>query len=318
MAAEALIGGAMALGNTILDSYWKERNISENWDMWHANNVYNSPENQVKRLRQAGLNPALSMQQGALSSGVSSSPPQPFTNNGVPSMDSVMEGLRISNESRLSRSQSAKLDQETEAERIRNKFALIRQVLDLRKLASDGSTSQAQARRYNREADLLSKEIDAYDEITESTVRANNARARLDDANAQLSELELKFKPDEWQKILRNLDKEGNRIDSAVRANDSQSALNYALKAVENARKDGLDIDNQKMRDTAEAYIDQKFAEADDAYYKSQKTAKEYHEGEWPARFMPSTDTFGRQQYYMRPSGSYRDTRVFVEQKKRK
>lgn len=297
----SVVGAAIDLGNTIYDSYWKERNISENWDMWHANNVYNSPENQVKRLRQAGLNPALAMQQGALGSGTSSSPPSPFSNTGVPSMGNIQEGLRIDNESRLARSQSAKLDQETEAERIRNKFAMIRQYLDLRKLASDGSLSASQTRRYNREADYLEKEINSYDAVTQSTIRANNAKARLDDANAQLQELEFKFKPDEWQKILRNLDKEGNRIDSAIRVNDSQAAYNYALEAVENARKEGLEIDNQLARDTADAYVDQKYSDAEYAAYKWQREAKIVSGGIYADKLPAKVDSEGYHSYHERP-----------------
>ena len=47
----ALIAAGAALGGTLLQSRL-------NKDSWQKNNEYNSPSNQIKRLREAGVNPA--------------------------------------------------------------------------------------------------------------------------------------------------------------------------------------------------------------------------------------------------------------------
>lgn len=60
-AAASLIGGAF--GNR---SRKKEAKRQRNWneDMWERQNAYNTPANQMKRLKDAGLNPALMYGQG--------------------------------------------------------------------------------------------------------------------------------------------------------------------------------------------------------------------------------------------------------------
>lgn len=276
MAAAALVG----LGTSLVDNFWNDyrtqRQQDQNWQMYMYNNQYNSPEQQVKRLRAAGINPAMAMTQGMLGSGNSSAPANSVDPKPVDS-SAVMEGLRISNESRLSRAQSAKLEQETEAERIRNKFALQREVTDLRlKLAQAGLT-EFQKRLIDREIAYKEKELSAFDDLTGSTVRMNNAKARLDEANAQYQEIITRFEPDKQKKILKNLDAEYENIMSAVRANDANAAYHYAEKALSNARKEGVDIDNQLARDTADAVVDKAFSEADNAYWSMRQSARTVH-----------------------------------------
>lgn len=78
---DALIGGGLNLASTKLNyEYSKklaEQQNSYNLDMWRMNNEYNSPQAQMKRFEQAGLNPNLIYGQG--SAGNSSSPPQMIT-----------------------------------------------------------------------------------------------------------------------------------------------------------------------------------------------------------------------------------------------
>lgn len=43
-----------------------QEDIQQQWDMWNAQNEYNTPVNQAKRLQAAGINPQLAMQDGNL------------------------------------------------------------------------------------------------------------------------------------------------------------------------------------------------------------------------------------------------------------
>lgn len=78
---DALIGGGLQLGASQLN-YQNQKKLAEqqnqfNLDMWRMNNEYNSPQAQMKRFEQAGLNPNLIYGQGT--AGNSSSPPQMTT-----------------------------------------------------------------------------------------------------------------------------------------------------------------------------------------------------------------------------------------------
>ena len=73
----ALIGavgaiGASALGASMNKSAAESSN-QQNYRNWIEQQKYNSPVNQVQRLRAAGINPAMALQQGAMDSGNASS-----------------------------------------------------------------------------------------------------------------------------------------------------------------------------------------------------------------------------------------------------
>lgn len=52
-----------------------QEDIKQQWDMWNAQNEYNTPVNQAKRLQAAGINPQLAMQDGNLGMASSMSVP---------------------------------------------------------------------------------------------------------------------------------------------------------------------------------------------------------------------------------------------------
>lgn len=60
--------GNDALGVT--DSMQRQQQYS--WDMWHANNTYNTPKAQMERLKEAGLNPMLVYGNGSVSGNTAS------------------------------------------------------------------------------------------------------------------------------------------------------------------------------------------------------------------------------------------------------
>lgn len=305
LTALAVIGAVSAIGSTIASIASANHQQRKQEEMWERNNAYNTPEEQAKRLRSAGFNPALAMENGLVDNGNSSSPagvvdPLNFESFGSQAAD----GMRIANEMKLANSQSAKLDSETEAQNWRNKFAGIREVLDIRKTASEIGENTMQGKKLMREADYLEKEINAYDEISRSQIRLNNANARKVEADADYQEIMNRFAPEQQKIITDNLNAENERIWSAVRANDAESALKYAQQALTNAQKHGVVLDNNIKNDAASAIVDSYFADADQKYYQSQISAKEYHEGAG-ARLLPSGGS-GHVKYYMRQSGTYK------------
>lgn len=78
---DALINGGLQLGAAKLN-YEYQKKLAEqqnayNLDMWRMNNEYNSPQAQMKRFEEAGLNPNLIYSQGT--AGNSAGPPQMVT-----------------------------------------------------------------------------------------------------------------------------------------------------------------------------------------------------------------------------------------------
>lgn len=309
----AVLGAVASIGSAMYDSYWKQEQIDQNWEIAHYNNEYNSPESQVRRLRAAGINPQLAMSNGAIGSGTSQASPPTLSSHSV-DMSSLLEGLRIDNESMLARSQSAKLDQETEAERIRNLFAMRKEAQSLKNLIASGRLTKAEERRAKRESDFLDEQIYWYGDVTQANIKSNQAKARLDDANSALLEIEAKFKPDEWKKVLRNLDLQGEAIRAQANSGNTQAALNIALKAVEESKKEGLDISNQLARDTADAYVDKAFSESEYAAYKWQHEAKIFQYGTYGDKMPMRSDDEGFNTYPERPELSKHHSTV----KKRK
>lgn len=86
----------------------KENSINRNWqeDMMDKQNAYNTPQEQMKRLQEAGINPATigmasgTVQGGNLSAGVGSSPTLPVSNLGSisGSLSQIMNAFKSGNE----------------------------------------------------------------------------------------------------------------------------------------------------------------------------------------------------------------------------
>ena len=77
MSVAAIAGAALGVGSSLagplLQNY--QQNKERRWQesMWNRENAYNTPANQVQRLRQAGLNPALASSNGNFQAGLAGS-----------------------------------------------------------------------------------------------------------------------------------------------------------------------------------------------------------------------------------------------------
>ena len=74
--AGAALGGIGSVASTLIGNSSNIQLAREQreWDykMWKENNEYNTPLNQMKRLRNAGINPGLAMSNGLMGNGLSS------------------------------------------------------------------------------------------------------------------------------------------------------------------------------------------------------------------------------------------------------
>lgn len=74
MAASAGLGAVQTAANSISQHANNQAQMKWNEEMMHYQNWYNSPNQQVKRMQQAGLNPALMYGRGSEGGGTSASP----------------------------------------------------------------------------------------------------------------------------------------------------------------------------------------------------------------------------------------------------
>lgn len=106
-AGSALIGSAFSSGQTKSQQAWsdKQRLAQEGFvrSMWNANNEYNTPVNQMKRLQDAGINPWMSLGQSQSASGQSTlagsagsapSAPTGFNYNPVDGISSIASAYK--------------------------------------------------------------------------------------------------------------------------------------------------------------------------------------------------------------------------------
>lgn len=150
--------------------------------MWNLNNEYNAPAAQVRRLRDAGLNPGIAMMNGIMSSGNS----QQTAGGQTPATvdyNPLAEGLRGSFEM-LSQREKTKaeirnMDANTNATNIRNKTQLLRDLADLNETISRTGNNNASKEYLIKQRDLLQKQIDAFDERNAAEVKRTQNEAKL-------------------------------------------------------------------------------------------------------------------------------------------
>lgn len=76
----SIVNGAANVASTLLQNRankkMQEKSFKHNTEMWHLNNQYNTPEMQMKRLRDAGLNPNLVYGSGTVTGNTSTQTPK--------------------------------------------------------------------------------------------------------------------------------------------------------------------------------------------------------------------------------------------------
>ena len=112
---------------------------------WREYLDYSDTKEQVKRMRSAGMNPALAMANGAIDSG---NPSSPAADTKYPTYDfsPIAQGMRDSvdlyQNYRLQNAQIDNMNAQTQNQRIRNNYEDRRQFLELVKIRNEGNLSE--------------------------------------------------------------------------------------------------------------------------------------------------------------------------------
>lgn len=243
--------------------------------MWLEQAEYNSPKNQVQRLRDAGVNPALALTNGSLDSGVmsgsaggQSAPQFDFS----PIAQGVRDSVDLYQQRRLNDAQIDKLNEESTNQSIRNRFENNRQIIELTKLLNDSRLSDSMRDYYHQEIDRLQKEnfwIDKRNSSNIAKTDADAAKAKAETAYTNLmssyQQIVNQYAPDQQRQLLSNLFYEGRNILAQAAEHGAGAALNAAERALTDAQKRGVDIDNKEKPRLARALADAAMANAREA-----------------------------------------------------
>ena len=260
--------------------------------MWNAQNDYNTPFNQAQRLKAAGLNPYLSMQNDAnLGLAQSSSVPSGSVDTSSGQVDASLAASRsqllgtvgntlqsafanIVNQ-KMADAQIKKINSENEYQDIVNKFAYADLFVKLRKQmaeAKDTETRQQYQEILNyitdssKEDAIMKAHSDAVNSFNQSTLmddehNLNVASLRSKQLEADLLEANLSWLPKEKAAAI---------AESYARAYASTASGKAAEAAALNTAADtyGKQFDN-RMRDDLQKVI----KKSENARYESQSTA---------------------------------------------
>ena len=280
--------------------------------MWQMQNEYNSPRNQVARLRQAGLNPGLNSSVGtgenANSAGGQTAPVMDFS----PIAQGMRDSVDLYQQKRMQDAQIAYQNQNTYNLAIRNRYENTRQILELDKLISDKNTSDSQRRFYEQERERLIKENSWIDQRNSSQIALNDAQA----GHARAAEVESQtradyqrivnlYAPKNQQLVLNNLMAQYSEIMSAAAANNAAAANSKAMEALNRANKQIADtkgdqekLDYKTMRTVQQAVVREAFAKARQAEAETDITRHAAKYGSFWTKFMGSQHEQNVQNYY--------------------
>ena len=177
--AGAALGGIGSVASALIGNSTNVQLAREQreWDykMWKENNEYNTPQNQMKRLRDAGLNPGLAMSNGLIGNGLSS---QTAGGQTAPTVDysPIAQGLRNSvdlyQQKRMQDAQISNLNEQTVNQSIKNRYENQRQIIEIDKLLSEKGLSDSQREYYTQERDRLVEENKWIDKRNSSNIQS--------------------------------------------------------------------------------------------------------------------------------------------------
>ena len=158
--------GAATIGALANVASTREVN-NANAQAWREQADYNTPANQVKRLRAAGLNPGLAMQNGLLSSGEQSQARtvQPYQGfDFSPVGNAMLENQRIQNEKMGIDAEIRNKDANTIAQNQKNVFGMQKSYYELLNTIADLKKKGADTSFLEKQAQYRQKEIEAFED----------------------------------------------------------------------------------------------------------------------------------------------------------
>lgn len=129
------------------------RQLSDQWSFWNANNEYNSPLKQKQRLQSAGINPLLPFLKGGMASAgtasggsapsASISRPTPFNFSGVNSVIDKIYDLKLKSKG------ISKLDEDIQSAKIANSRSFL-EYLNEKLYSAKNAKNESEIKRYER------------------------------------------------------------------------------------------------------------------------------------------------------------------------
>lgn len=318
----ALISALGAVGSTVAGSLLNRESVDsanqQNYRNWIKQQQYNSPDKQVQRLRAAGINPAIALQNGAIDSGnmQSQAPDANYpTYDFSPVAHGITESAGLYQAKRLQDAQIRNFDASSVNQEIRNRTQLLRDIAEFTKMANDASKSEQERENFRWLAEIAKKDYENYDTRFSAEIDLQKAKKNFEDAHADLLSAQAetqkiinRFEPDKQKILLANLEKQGKEIESAIRRNDAEAANNAAMAALNKAKEEGVQIDNATQQELAGSVVSEQLYKEDEQYWKAESAAKRYTEGIVGDNLPSYSGIDGEVRYYnnKRSSGSFR------------
>lgn len=251
---------------------------------------YNSPVNQRKRLMAAGINPGLAMSNGMMDSGNAS---QAAPANPQFDVNTLAQSFRDSQALRLQeRETSADVglkEANTEAQRIRNKTQLMRDLTELMNMRADLANKGRNYEFLDKQIAFRQKEIEWYDKKANADVLRADAETRSMNANAHYQDIINRFAPQQQAALIKQINANTTSLYAAAKEHNSSAVRNKAEALVAEARKQGLDIENDQADALVDVIYNKAMADADKSFYEAGNAWKQY-EGGKVGSFMPGAD----------------------------
>lgn len=249
------IGGASSIAGSIITNAFnakeaeKQREWNEemwakenawNEEMWAKTNEYNSPENQVKRLRDAGLNPMYYGLDGTSAGGVQSATPLGYERATMSQLDNpITAGLsaaaqiaQISNiQANTAKTNNENLTETQRRENMQAELLTIKQELQ-NQLAEEGKTEA--------ETKEIEKRIEWADRLNEATIAEADSRTKLNNSTRNRIDTLLKGEKIMQSKTIEDFDHKWRNMDAEFEKISAETGIakldieNYALNHMQN------------------------------------------------------------------------------------
>lgn len=183
---------------------------------------YNKPVNQVRRLREAGINPALALTNGMITSGTmdqTAGGQTPMKYDFSPIQQGMRDSVDLFLQRRFQDAQISNLKEQTINQSIRNKYENQRQLAELAESLSRKDLNEETKNHIRTMIDGLQKENAWIDKRNSAAIAKNDAEARLANEKATT------------ENVMRDVNK--RLVESGIRLNSAQqSLLNEQAKSV--------------------------------------------------------------------------------------
>lgn len=216
----AAIGALGALGSGALtaDAYNTQNSIAQsqfrenmNWQrqQYYDMKQWQTPKNQVRLYREAGINPALALQSGLAGKVEGVGGVAPTSSMSSPDFSGLPSGasglIQAFSQSNLADTQSKKVEADTENTLIDNRTKYERQLEELRQMKSSRKLNQSQQKYYDAQEAFLNKQLQYIDERLEWENQSERFRAAGISLDNTMKSLEIMFKPMQINAELQSL-----------------------------------------------------------------------------------------------------------------